>query len=698
VALIGIAEIARSHGVGESAVRNWLSRYKHGRREDAFPAPAGHGPDGAPLYEDAEVAAWVRRRGQRGSGEPAFIRWSLGPLLSVGEASRRAVEVALALIALVRLRPALPEELRAASDGRTAYEMVRRRALQAEAVEIGLDDVFSLFVADPGDRSSAMTGRLIAAVWPLLDALPSAPVSDAPPWSPRWLVDLFEALLLLRPRPQSGHVDDFRTPEAVRDLLVNLTRADRARAVIDPAVGEAGLLLAAERVAAAKGENARQGPLAGWEIDRTTWRIAKQRMLVHDIPAELHNGNSLSGLSLPGAYDAVVCDPPFNLPIPGLRAGDDRWRYGIPAESADLVWVQLAIHLLSEHGHAAVLLPDGAWSRGGADASIRLRLLEAGTIEALIALPQQADARSQQSVSIGLFRAPRQPAAPVLFIDVTHDAAGEPTTVADITDAVRTTIERFRGDVELPRTEVLAVTATPEEIHAADGDLRPQSWVYAQESKRLIAEIETAVKRLHDVEQTADRRELPVTRAAVRTRETVQVRQLVADGHLQLLSGIRHETHEQPAADRNSAWGPWSFRSEPTRRYAAAEGVTRPGDVIVMPSPAGVQALVDRDGGWVLVAPVQAIRIGQHARAQMNLEPNLVAAFLSDLNSLRSTGTTRRRVSINELELPVLDAHNAVRLQDAIARLEATIDAAATAARLRALLIAGVRSGAVDLD
>lgn len=92
-------------------------------------------------------------------------------------------------------------------------------------------------------------------------------------------------------------------------------------------------------------------------------------------------------------FDCVIANPPFSLKKWGEEAWEsDRWgRHelgGVPPKGyADWAWVQ---HMLSSTsprtGRIAVVLPQGALFRQGAEARIREHILNADLIEAVIGL------------------------------------------------------------------------------------------------------------------------------------------------------------------------------------------------------------------------------------------------------------------------------------------------------------------------
>ncbi|MGH3165312.1 MAG: N-6 DNA methylase, partial [Trebonia sp.] len=110
------------------------------------------------------------------------------------------------------------------------------------------------------------------------------------------------------------------------------TGADDLPVVLDPACGDATLLLA---VANRFGDRVR---LAGQEVDKRLAKAAFDRLSESATGASygVHIGDSLLDNQLAeylGKASAVVCEPPFDRPewAAGELATDSRWEFGIPA-------------------------------------------------------------------------------------------------------------------------------------------------------------------------------------------------------------------------------------------------------------------------------------------------------------------------------------------------------------------------------
>jgi type I restriction enzyme M protein len=194
---------------------------------------------------------------------------------------------------------------------------------------------------------------------------------------------------------------EYYTPRSVVGVLINILDPQEGESVYDPACGTGGMLIEViEHVKAAGGSpRTLWGKLYGQEKVLATSAIARMNLLLHGVedfkivredtlrdPA-FYTGNHLA------QFDCVVANPPFSLKNWGEGEwGSDRWGRnnlgGVPPKGyADWAWVQ---HMLTSAnpttGRVAVVLPQGALFRQGAEARIRTHMLKADKVEAVIGL------------------------------------------------------------------------------------------------------------------------------------------------------------------------------------------------------------------------------------------------------------------------------------------------------------------------
>ncbi|GAA5261844.1 type I restriction-modification system subunit M [Methanocalculus sp. MC3] len=195
---------------------------------------------------------------------------------------------------------------------------------------------------------------------------------------------------------------EFYTPRSVVRMMVDILDPKEGESIYDPACGTGGMLLGAiEHVQRADGDpRTFFGKIFGQEKNLTTASIARMNLVLHGIEDfqivredTLRNpaftDSSTGGLA---TFDCVIANPPFSLKEWGREVWEsDPWGrtiYGLPpANYGDYAWVQHMVASMAPiSGRMAVVLPQGALFRKGAEGAIRKQLLEGDLIEAVIGL------------------------------------------------------------------------------------------------------------------------------------------------------------------------------------------------------------------------------------------------------------------------------------------------------------------------
>lgn len=237
---------------------------------------------------------------------------------------------------------------------------------------------------------------------------------------------LARAMVALLPR------DTVLSPAAERDL----TGADDLPLVIDPACGDATLLLA---VADRFGDRVR---VAGQEIDEKLSTAAFDSLSENParVPYEVHNGDSLTDDRLApysGRAAAVVCEPPFDRPDwpAGELATDARWEFGIPGpRDGELAWVQHCYAHLRPRGVAVIAVSARTCVQQSGEA-VREAMIRSGALSAVIELPHQMTSVPGTSLCLWILRRPRREDSrgPVRLVDLSglRDSADVPRDHAE---------------------------------------------------------------------------------------------------------------------------------------------------------------------------------------------------------------------------------------------------------------------------
>ncbi|MFM1907587.1 MAG: hypothetical protein RLZZ591_1264 [Pseudomonadota bacterium] len=216
------------------------------------------------------------------------------------------------------------------------------------------------------------------------------------------LGDAYEYLMRHFATESGKSKGQFYTPAEVSRIMsqvIGLGEAQHAtQSIYDPTCGSGSLLLKAHDEA--KTRTGLDLAIYGQEMDNATSALARMNMVLHDCPtAEIWQDNTLSrphflnqegGLKV---FDYIVANPPFSTKAwtSGLDPANDlygRFEYGTPPEkNGDYAFLLHMLKSLKSTGKAAVILPHGVLFRGGAEGSIRTRLIQQGVIKAIIGLP-----------------------------------------------------------------------------------------------------------------------------------------------------------------------------------------------------------------------------------------------------------------------------------------------------------------------
>ncbi len=158
---------------------------------------------------------------------------------------------------------------------------------------------------------------------------------------------------------------EFYTPREVVSVMVEILDPQEGEEVYDPCCGSGGMLIVSHRHLASKGKDPKKLFLCGQEINPDTWAIAKMNVALHDLYAEISQGDTMADPRfLEGAglkkFDVALANPMWNQDgYKELMQNDryGRFSFGIPPNgAADWGWIQHMLASLKPKGRMGIVL------------------------------------------------------------------------------------------------------------------------------------------------------------------------------------------------------------------------------------------------------------------------------------------------------------------------------------------------------
>ena len=392
--LISMADIARLAGQSRATVGNWKSR-----NPEEFPPERSRGSRG-PLYDRAEVTAWLEATNRLDKRSPEVTAvWHLADQLRDGIRTEDTMPLLLLILAVMskasgsewqRVLDAQPDEL----------DKILRNS--AHALFPFADELMP-----SGKLPAESVARAIATLSDL----------DRP------RVGVMADALLEQAAKALGHRGgEFLSPPSVRNLVVAI--AEPTETVYNPATGVGQLL-----VDAATSRTSKPLHLIGQEINQRTWAMAQLNLAIHDVEADVALGDVFGADQFPQLLaDRVISVPPWGqkLPLADVLTDDPRWVWGEPGPNdGNAAWIQHCLSHLDDEGRAVIVLPNSALFESGRAGRIRQRIVKAGLLDAVLALPP------------GLFAWTSLPCAVLVFTKGRPSVGGKPspTLMVDLTES-----------------------------------------------------------------------------------------------------------------------------------------------------------------------------------------------------------------------------------------------------------------------
>ena len=216
------------------------------------------------------------------------------------------------------------------------------------------------------------------------------------------LGDLYE--YMLSKLSTAGTNGQFRTPQHIREMMVELVKPKPGELICDPACGTAGFLISAAEYIRShfgdtmteddwsvfSGEKDGRRQFSGFETDQTMLRISTMNMLLHSVELpDIHYMDSVSkNNTIHGKFDLILANPPFTGNVdaediaPELKAICN-------TKQTELLFVALFLRMLKRGGRCACIVPNGVLFRSNSKAygQLRRELVENQKLDAVIHMP-----------------------------------------------------------------------------------------------------------------------------------------------------------------------------------------------------------------------------------------------------------------------------------------------------------------------
>lgn len=326
--------------------------------------------------------------------------------------------------------------------------------------------------------------------------------------------DAYEFLISQFASEAGKKAGEFYTPHMVSDMMaqiVTISQEDkRLFSVFDPTMGSGSLMLNVRNYLNYP-ENVKYH---GQELNTTTYNLAKMNLILHGVDAEdmeLRNGDTLNKdwpTDEPYTFDSVVMNPPYSAKwsADDTFLDDSRFnRYGklAPKSKADFAFLLHGYYHLKETGTMAIVLPHGVLFRGAAEGVIRKKLLEDGSIYAVIGMPANLFFGTSIPTTVIILKKNRTN-RDVLFIDASSDFIKEKNQNKLTQENIEKVVSTYK---ERKTIEKYAHLASFEEIKENDFNLNIPRYVdtFEEEEPIDMVAIGKKIKEIRQEKQTLEK-------------------------------------------------------------------------------------------------------------------------------------------------------------------------------------------------
>jgi type I restriction enzyme M protein len=286
---------------------------------------------------------------------------------------------------------------------------------------------------------------------------------------------------------------EFYTPHQVSVMMARIAAMGQEEkklfSVFDPTMGSGSLMLNIRNYI----NHPESVKYHGQELNTTTFNLAKMNLILHGVNKEdmrLRNGDTLNKdwpTDEPYTFDSVLMNPPYSAKwsADDTFLDDSRFnRYGklAPKSKADFAFLLHGFYHLKDSGTMAIVLPHGVLFRGAAEGVIRQKLLEDGSIDAVIGMPSNLFFGTSIPTTVIILKKNRE-TRDVLFIDASNDFIKGKNQNKLSKENIDKIVETYRNRENI---EKYAHVASFEEIKENDFNINISRYVDTFEEKEVV--------------------------------------------------------------------------------------------------------------------------------------------------------------------------------------------------------------------
>ncbi|WJE54663.1 type I restriction-modification system subunit M [Bacillus cereus] len=315
--------------------------------------------------------------------------------------------------------------------------------------------------------------------------------------------DAYEFLISQFASEAGKKAGEFYTPHMVSDMMAQIVAIGQEDkklfSVFDPTMGSGSLMLNVRNYL----NYPDSVKYHGQELNTTTYNLAKMNLILHGVDKgdmRLRNGDTLNKdwpTNEPYTFDSVLMNPPYSAKWSSddTFLDDSRFnRYGklAPKSKADFAFLLHGFYHLKDSGTMAIVLPHGVLFRGAAEGVIRKKLLEDGSIDAVISMPANLFFGTSIPTTVIILKKNRT-TRNVLFIDASNEFTKGKNQNKLSKENIDKIVETYKKREDV---EKYAYIATFDEIKENDFNLNIPRYVdtFEEEASVDMATIGSTIK------------------------------------------------------------------------------------------------------------------------------------------------------------------------------------------------------------